>query len=97
MKSTTVAVDLAKSVFQLAIADSTWRVTEQHRLTRTQRVGWATKPNVEIGKGQNILRAIDVGLCSPTYGPVSQQSGVLRVSQVVQGILATRGSTFRVE
>ena len=38
-----------------------------------QRVGWATKPNVEIGKGQNILRAIDVGLCSPTYGPSNRR------------------------
>ncbi|MDB5177464.1 MAG: hypothetical protein JWN75_1132, partial [Candidatus Saccharibacteria bacterium] len=25
MNATTVAVDLAKSVFQLAVADSTWR------------------------------------------------------------------------
>ena len=40
MKSTTVAVDLAKSVFQLAVADATWRVTEQHRLTRSQFERW---------------------------------------------------------
>jgi len=31
-----VGVDLAKSVFQLAIADHVWRIVEQHRLTRTQ-------------------------------------------------------------
>lgn len=31
-----MGVDLAKSVFQLAVADRAWRVTEQHRLTRTQ-------------------------------------------------------------
>ena len=36
MNATTVAVDLAKSVFQLAVADSSWKVIEQHRLTRTQ-------------------------------------------------------------
>ncbi len=28
MKSTTVAVDLAKSVFQLAVSDASWKVTE---------------------------------------------------------------------
>jgi len=31
-----VGVDLAKSVFQLAVADASWRVVEQHRLTRSQ-------------------------------------------------------------
>ena len=36
MKSTTVAVDLAKSVFQLAVADASWKVIETHRLTRSQ-------------------------------------------------------------
>jgi len=29
-----VGVDLAKSVFQLAVADASWRVIERHRLTR---------------------------------------------------------------
>src|SRR5688500_15811283 len=36
MNATTVAVDLAKNVYQLAVADANWRVTEKHRLTRTQ-------------------------------------------------------------
>lgn len=36
MNATTVAVDLAKNVFQLALADSSWRVIETQRLTRTQ-------------------------------------------------------------
>lgn len=35
-----VGVDLAKSVFQLAVADGTWRVVEQHRLTRSQFERW---------------------------------------------------------
>jgi transposase len=35
-----VAVDLAKSVFQLAVADGAWQVSEQHRLTRTQMERW---------------------------------------------------------
>ena len=36
MNRTTVAVDLAKNVYQLAVADANWRRLEQHRLTRTQ-------------------------------------------------------------
>src|SRR5262245_7012291 len=36
MNRTTVAVDLAKNVYQLAVADPTWRTLERHRLTRTQ-------------------------------------------------------------
>ena len=35
-----VGVDLAKSVFQIAVADHAWRVVEQHRLTRTQFERW---------------------------------------------------------
>lgn len=47
MNATTVAVDLAKSVFQLAVADGSWRVTEKHRLTRTQFERWFA--NREVG------------------------------------------------
>jgi len=36
MNPTTAAVDLAKNVYQVAIADPTSRVIEQHRLTRLQ-------------------------------------------------------------
>jgi transposase len=46
MNTTTVAVDLAKSVFQLAVADATWRVVEQHRLTRSQFERWFINRNV---------------------------------------------------
>jgi transposase len=35
-----VGVDLAKSVFQLAVADGCWRVVALHRLTRTQFERW---------------------------------------------------------
>jgi len=35
-----VGVDLAKSVFQLAVADASWRVIESHRLTRSQFERW---------------------------------------------------------
>lgn len=40
MNTTTVAVDLAKDVFQLAVADSEWRVTHRARLSRSQFVAW---------------------------------------------------------
>ena len=36
MDATTVAVDLAKSVFELALANAHWRITARHRFTRTQ-------------------------------------------------------------
>lgn len=35
-----LGVDLAKFVFQLAVADGSWRVVESHRLTRTQFERW---------------------------------------------------------
>lgn len=40
MHATTVAVDLAKSVFQLAVANGDWQVIESHRLTRSQFERW---------------------------------------------------------
>lgn len=47
MNATTVAVDLAKSVFQLAVADSSWKLIESHRLSRTQFEKWF--PNRQVG------------------------------------------------
>jgi hypothetical protein len=35
-----VGVDLAKSVFQLCVADGHWRVIESQRLSRTQFERW---------------------------------------------------------
>jgi transposase len=35
-----VAVDLAKSVYQLRVANQQWRGIESHRLTRTQFERW---------------------------------------------------------
>jgi transposase len=48
MKSTTVAVDLAKSVFQLAVADASWCVIEQHRLTRSQFERWFVNRDISL-------------------------------------------------
>jgi len=36
VNATTVAVDLAKNVFELAVADAHWRITERHRLSRAR-------------------------------------------------------------
>ena len=36
MDTTTVAIDLAKSVFEVAVADGTWRITERRRFSRMQ-------------------------------------------------------------
>ena len=36
MHGTTVEVDLAKSVFQIAISDDGWKFIEQQQLTRSQ-------------------------------------------------------------
>jgi transposase len=36
MEATTIAVDLGKNVFELALADESWRVTERHRLSRAR-------------------------------------------------------------
>ena len=48
MNATTVAVDLAKSVFQLAVADASWRVIETQRLTRTQFERWFANRDVNL-------------------------------------------------
>ena len=36
MNATTVAVDLAKNVFELAVPDAEWRIIERHRLSRAR-------------------------------------------------------------
>ena len=48
MNASTVAVDLAKNVFQLAVADSAWHVMETHRLTRAQFARWFDNRSVEL-------------------------------------------------
>jgi transposase len=40
MDATTVAVDLAKNVFELAVADRHWKIVERKRLTRRQFEHW---------------------------------------------------------
>ena len=48
MNATTVAVDLAKSVFQLSVADEHWRIVETQRLTRTQFERWFANRAVSL-------------------------------------------------
>ena len=40
MNATTVAVDLAKSVFEIAVTDADWRIVQRARLTRAQFERW---------------------------------------------------------
>ena len=48
MNATTVAVDLAKKVFELAVADANWRVIERARLTRSQFERWFANRKVDL-------------------------------------------------
>jgi transposase len=48
MNATTVAVDLAKKVFELAVADGNWRVIERARLTRSQFERWFANRKVDL-------------------------------------------------
>jgi transposase len=60
MNRTTIAVDLAKSVFQLSVADGDWRVQSRHRLSRAQVVRFFSEPqpcDVVIIPGIGLLTA----------------------------------------
>jgi transposase len=48
MNATTVAVDLAKNVFELAAADERWKVVEKSRLTRGQLERWFQNRSVRL-------------------------------------------------
>lgn len=48
MNATTVAVDLAKNVFELAAADAHWKVVERARLTRGQFERWFANREVSL-------------------------------------------------
>jgi transposase len=48
MNATTVAVDLAKSVFELAAADTGWKIVERARLTRAQFERWFNNRQVNL-------------------------------------------------
>jgi len=43
-----VGIDVANAVFQLAVTDGAWRVTEQHRLTRMQMERWFANRSVGL-------------------------------------------------
>jgi transposase len=48
MNATTVAVDLAKNVFELAVADGQWHIVERARLTRGQFERWFANREVRL-------------------------------------------------
>lgn len=47
MNATTVAVDLAKNVFELVVADGHWKINERARLTRSQFERWFDNRSVK--------------------------------------------------
>ena len=48
MDATTVAVDLAKSVYQLAVADGAWRTVHKARLSRAEFQHWFDNRQVGV-------------------------------------------------
>lgn len=48
MNATTVAVDLAKNVFEIAVADKSWKVVDRARLTRAQFARWFENRTVDL-------------------------------------------------
>lgn len=48
MNATTVAADLAKSVFQRAVADVHWRIVDTQRLTRSHFERWFANRAVSL-------------------------------------------------
>lgn len=61
MKSATVAVDLAKSVSQLAVADASWKVIATHRLTRSQFERWFHAQGILLGQQPALGRIFNRG------------------------------------
>ena len=93
MNTTTVApvvgVDLAKNVFELAIADENWRITERARLSRSQFERWFVNRQVGLvvmeacGSAHHWARwlsglGIEVKLLPPRY----VRAKALHVAQV---------------
>ena len=80
MNATTVAVDLAKSVFQLAVADEHWRVVETQRLTRTQFERWFANRDVSlplaIGRFTELIACLWTNFASDT-SPRLEGAGVI--------------------
>lgn len=71
MNATTIAVDLAKNVFQVAVADNNWKLIESHRLTRTQFERWFANRAVslvimEACGGTRLLTVSGIGLLTAT-------------------------------
>ncbi len=54
MHATTVAVDLAKSVFQLAVVDEQWRIVDTQHLTRSPFERWIV--NCSVGLTNKLAR-----------------------------------------
>ena len=65
-----------KSVFQLAVADPSWRVVETHRLTRTQFERWFVNRDISLV----IMEACrEFGIAIPT----AARTGIEAISRVL--------------
>ena len=62
MDATTVAVDLAKNVFEVAVADADWKVTERARLTRGQFQRWFANRENLFQKCERVQRLLESAL-----------------------------------
>jgi hypothetical protein len=91
-----VGVDLAKSVFQLAVADGSWRVVESHRLTRTQFERWFANRVVGLvvmeacGSAQPLSQVTN-GPKNPgrsPAGPLQRGVGALLATTPIPGMAA---------
>lgn len=82
MDATTVAVDLAKNVFQLVIADAHWRIKGRLRLRRAQFERWFDN---------RMAGTVIMEVCgsAPRWGRVLQQRGIQ--CQTQQDRCARRG------
>jgi hypothetical protein len=93
MNATTVAVDLAKSVFELAVADAAWRVTEQHRLTRSQFERWFMNRDVSLVIMEAWIQAIAPGGEKPVNRNVCIEPQTPRLSLALK-TLPKRANTI---
>lgn len=80
MHPTTVAVDLAKTVFELAIADRRWRITGRRRFFRRR---FARFLATERAAARAYGHAVAAGVCQPLRVP--QQDGPHRCRRAARG------------
>jgi hypothetical protein len=70
MHATTIAVDLGKQVFEIAIADDSWRVTERQRLSRSRFARFfVDRSPCQTSAPSSLFPLINVAPCRIGLGP----------------------------